>query len=365
MADAKTGSGKSFLRRRWLTILILVVVGGWIIVINLPTPQVEPTAFEPSGVLIADQDAGQPFHAKVVYSPSYLISIGGLEKVHPFDIRKYEKIHQALLADGLLTEEQTYKPAPITREELLLVHTEQYLEDLTSRWKTAEYLEAPVLLMAPVSLDKAVLGPFRSASGGTLLASRLAMENGVGINIGGGYHHAKPDRGEGFCLYADVAVAIRKLQAENVIHRAVVIDVDAHQGNGTAECLADDPTTFTFSIHQGNIYPNPKSTSDLDIELRVGTTDAQYMEILNKALGPVLDKANADVCFIVAGCDTLSTDPLASLQMTPEGVVERDSAIVAECIKRRLPVVFTLSGGYSPDAWRTQYLSIKNLLEAY
>ncbi|MFK7821209.1 MAG: histone deacetylase [Planctomycetaceae bacterium] len=363
-------SALSFIRRRWLSILMLVLVGGWIAFINLPGANLESTPYQPTGRTITSDDEASstswtPFRARVVYSPGYLISLGGLEKVHPFDIRKYEKIHKQLLQDGLLTDAQTFKPKPLTDEDLRLVHTQPYLDSLASRKMIAQYLEAPVIRWAPVSLDRAILAPFRCASGGTLLASRLAMESGIGINIGGGYHHAKPDRGEGFCIYADVAIAIRKLQQDGIATRAVVIDVDAHQGNGTAECLADDPNSFTFSIHQGDIYPVPKSESDLDIEVKSGTDDSQYLEVLNQNLGKVLDEAQADICFVVAGCDTLSTDPLASLQMTPDGIIQRDTMIVAECVRRRIPVVFTLSGGYSPEAWRTQYRVIKRLLEQY
>lgn len=354
----------SFLRRRWLTVLVLSVIGVWVTVINLPGGDFE--VHEPKmDVAKTDSEPDKPFVAKVVYSPGYLISIGGLEKLHPFDIRKYEKIHNQLIEDGLLTDEQTFKPKPLSHEQLLLVHTPEYLESLKSRKKVAEYLEAGILRLAPVSLDKAVLAPFRRASGGTLLAARLALDHGVGINIGGGYHHAKPHKGEGFCAYADVAIAIRQLQSENLIQRAIVIDVDAHQGNGTAECLADDDTTLTFSMHQGDIYPYEKSESDIDVELSAGTDDAEFMKILERYLDSMLEDFDADVCFVVAGCDTLATDPLAGLTMTPDGVVQRDSRIVAACATRRIPVVFTLSGGYSPKAWETQYRSVRKLLESY
>ncbi len=347
----------------------------WIVFINLPQTPFEVTEVnsnqptetnsqqsdEPSETV----DPDLPFDVSVVYSPGYLIDLGGMEKMHPFDIRKYEKIHNALINDGLLTEEQTLKPTPVTNEELLLIHTQGYLDDLKKRKKVAQYLEAPILQMAPVSLDRAVLEPFRRASGGTILAARAALTTGIGVNIGGGYHHAKPDRGEGFCLYADVPIAIRKLQSEKLIERAIVIDVDVHQGNGTIVCLPDDDSTFTFSMHQGDIYPIPKEVGDLDVELDAGMTDEQYMEVLSEHLPRILDGSDADICFIVGGCDPLDGDPLASLKMTPDGIVKRDHAIVQACIERKMPVVLTLSGGYSPDAWKSQYKSIKNLLETH
>jgi len=285
--------------------------------------------------------------------------------MHPFDIRKYEKIHKSLINDGLLTEQQTLKPAPVTLGDLLLIHTPEYLEELGVRAKVAQHLEAPVLQYAPLSLERAVLQPFRRASGGTILAARQALQTGIGINIGGGYHHAKPDRGEGFCLYADVPIAIRKLQSEKLINRAIVIDVDVHQGNGTIACLADDDSTFTFSMHQDNIYPIPKESGDLDVELSDGMEDEEYLNILAQHLPQILGDADADICFIVGGCDPLDGDPLAGLKMTHAGIVKRDHVIVEACVKRNLPVVLTLSGGYSRDAWKSQYLSIKNLIEVY
>ena len=306
-----------------------------------------------------------PFDVNVVYSPGYLIDLGGLEKLHPFDIRKYEKIHEALKSDKLLTDDQTLKPEPLTKEDLMLVHGEAYLDSLRNRKKLAGYLEAPALTLAPVSLNRAVLEPFRRASGGTLLAARMALKSGIGINIGGGYHHAKPNLGEGFCVFADVPIAIRKLQKEKQIKRAVVIDVDVHQGNGTILCLDGDNSTFTFSMHQKNIYPTPKEKGDLDVELPSGMGDAAYLKVLAKHLPSILDESDADICFIVGGCDPLAGDPLASLKMTPEGIVKRDQAIVEACVQRKIPVVLTLSGGYSPDAWKSQYMSIKNLIKQY
>ncbi len=306
-----------------------------------------------------------PFTISLVYSPGYLINLGGLEKMHPFDIKKYQKIHKQLVADGLVTDEKTLKPSPLTVEDLELIHTKQYLDDLKDRKKIAAYLEAPVLAFAPVSLETAVLNPFLRASGGTLLAARESLKCGIGINIGGGYHHAKPRKGEGFCLYADVPIAIRKMQKEGLIKKALVIDVDVHQGNGTAVCLANDETTLTFSMHQGNIYPIPKAESDLDVELDGGMQDEEYLEVLEEYLADLFTESAPDICFIVGGCDTLSGDPLASLEMTPEGIVKRDAMIVKACRDRNVPVVLTLSGGYSPDAWKSQYMSIKSLIETY
>jgi histone deacetylase 11 len=214
-------------------------------------------------------------------------------------------------------------------------------------------------------VDAALLNAFRHATGGTVLASRLALKHGIAINIGGGYHHAKPYQGEGFCVYADMPIAIRVLQKEKLIGRAMVIDLDVHQGNGTAVCFATDDSAFTFSMHQGNIYPIPKATSDLDIELKAGTNDEQFLSILDKNLGRAIDLANPDIIFLQAGCDTLKGDPLANLNMSLEGIVKRDAMVIDECVKRRIPIVMTLGGGYSKRAWEVQYASIARTLKKY
>lgn len=313
----------------------------------------------------AAQDSGVNGVVSIVYSKEYLIDLGGYERMHPFDIRKYDRIHRALLADNLLTDAQTHRPAPITEDQIKLIHNEEFLTGLRDKETVAVWLEAQVLARLPVDLDKGILEKFRRSSGGTLLAGRLALKHGVGINIGGGYHHAKPNKGEGFCIYADIPIAIRQLQNDGLIQRAVIIDVDAHQGNGTAVCLADDEKTFTFSMHQGDIYPNPRETSDLDVELVAGTNDEAFLKTLDQHLEAVLEKADADICFIVGGCDTLREDPLAALEMTQSGIVTRDERIVRACRDRNLPVVLTLAGGYSDNAWRAQYLSIKNLIEKF
>ena len=303
----------------------------------------------------------------VVYSDQYLIQLGGLESAHPFDIKKYQKIHQALLDDGLLTKAQTFQPSEATLEQLSLVHSNNYLtKSLSDSKKVVRYLEAPpAMAYLPIDIDKAVLRPFRMATGGTIKASDVALKSGIAINIGGGYHHAKPNIGEGFCLYADIPVAIKRLQKQKKIKRAVVIDVDAHQGNGTIVCLKGDSSVFTFSMHEGGIYPIPKEKGDLDVELKAGISDEAYMKLLKQHLPDVLDRAKADICFVVGGCDTLDGDPLTHLKMTHQGIVKRDAFIVAECVKRKLPVVLTTSGGYSPGAWEAQYKSFANLLKSY
>jgi histone deacetylase 11 len=312
-------------------------------------------------------DRAKAVQVALVYSGKYLIDLGGLEQAHPFDIRKYDRIYRQLVAEGVVDAGCVHQPGPISEEDILRVHTDRFLESLADSRAVAAYLEAPEVGLVPAPLvEQGILSPFRHATGGTLLAARKALDHGIGINLGGGYHHAKPSAGEGFCIYADMPIAIRVLQAEGRIRTALVIDLDVHQGNGTAVCLAGDESTFTFSVHQGNIYPVPKERSDLDVELQAGMGDDAYLELLAAQLPKVFQAAGKpDIVFYQAGCDTLAGDPLASLQMSEEGIVERDRMVIDACVRRGVPVVMALGGGYSPDAWHAQYASIRGIVEEY
>jgi len=302
----------------------------------------------------------------VVYSPGYEIRLGGLERLHAFDIHKYSRIYGALVKAGSLDRKKVLAPVPVTDEQVLLVHSPEFLASLKDKRAVARYLEAGVLRLLPESLlERKVINPFRRATGGTVLAARQALRCGIAINIGGGYHHAKPHAGEGFCLFADMPIAIRVLQREKSIKRALVIDLDVHQGNGTAVCDNGDDSVYTFSMHQGNIYPIPKEASDRDVELAPGTGDREYLALLGDELPALFDLASPDIVFLQAGCDTLKGDPLASLAMTEEGIVTRDSMVIDACVKRNIPVVMTLGGGYSRDAWHVQYASIAAILAKY
>jgi len=299
----------------------------------------------------------------VVYSKHYQIDLGGFEQMHSFDVHKYAKIYQALLAAGTIAPSDVFVPGPVTDQQVLRVHTPEFLRSLGDSRAVGRYLEQPKIGKLPAGMtDAAIVSAFRHATGGTVLAARLALACGVAINLAGGYHHAKPDAGEGFCIYNDIAVAIRDLQARGLIRRALVVDLDVHQGNGTAVCFAGDDSVFTFSMHEGDIYPVPKEASDLDVELPAGMGDEAYLALLKRHLPGLFEQARPDLVVLQAGCDTLAGDPLARLEMTREGVIERDAAVIDECVRRGVPVVMTLGGGYSRGAWSTQYASILRTL---
>jgi len=330
-----------------------------------PAPDSQPTP-APLADKPADRKKPKDVKIAVVYRKEYEISLGGLEKAHPFDVHKYSKIHRQLRKKRLLRRDDTYEPEQISVTDMARIHVPAYIESLKSPRAAAKYLEMPLAAALPAGvLENGIIKPFRYATGGTLLAARLALKCGAAINIGGGYHHAKPTSGEGFCVFADIPIAIRALQEEKLIKRALIIDVDVHQGNGTIVCLGNDETTFTFSMHQRDIYPIPKETGDLDVNLESGTTDETFLKILAENLPGIYAAARPDIVFIVAGCDTLEADPLASIAMTVEGLVKRDAMIMAACVKRGVPAVMTLAGGYSKLAWTAQYQSIANLLKTY
>lgn len=302
----------------------------------------------------------------VVYSQRYQIALAGFERLHPFDINKYAKIYLQLQTDGLLRPDDVFVPQEISGDELLRVHTTAYLDRLQQPAMLARYLEFELARFAPAALtDAAVLTPFRYATGGTLLAARLALKHGIGINLGGGYHHAEPDRGGGFCIYADMPVAIRALQSEGAIRRTLVVDLDVHQGNGTALCFHDDDTVFTFDMHERDIYPIPKQKNDLDVPLPAGMRDERYLAKLAELLPGVFEKSRPDIVFLQAGVDSLAGDPLAHWELSPEGIVRRDLMVFGEAADRGVPIVMVLGGGYSDGAWHAQYRSIRSIIEKY
>ncbi len=274
----------------------------------------------------------------VVWSPRYEVDIGP----HVFPTVKYRKVRERLLEDGLLTEADFVEPEPATWAELERVHTREYLEKIRKDDLSPSERR---ILEVPFSAD------LREASvlcaGGTIRAAELALANGVGIHLGGGFHHAFPGHGEGFCLLNDVAVAVRALQDRRRIRRAAVIDLDVHQGNGTAEIFRAAPEVFTFSMHQEWNYPTAKPPSDLDVGLEDGVSDDRYLELLELHLSEILDEHGSELVLYVAGADPYHEDQLGGLALSMEGLRERDRTVFQECRRRGIPVAMTPAGGYA------------------
>jgi acetoin utilization deacetylase AcuC-like enzyme len=277
---------------------------------------------------------------QVFYSPRYYADIG---QGHIFPIRKFELVRDRLLAEGTLHLDDMIEPSPATVEQVLLVHTEDYVSRLCSGTLTPKELRR---LGLPWS-ESLVRRSFY-AVGGTIAAAHAALIEGYGSNLAGGTHHSFADRGEGFCVLNDAAVAIRLLRKEGLIQRAAIVDCDVHQGNGTATIFADDADTFTFSIHGANNYPLFKARSTLDIELPDGTADDAYFAILTNHL-PTVFAFDPDLVFYLAGADPHAGDKLGRLALTIDGLRERDLCVLRECYERELPVVTVMSGGYGKD----------------
>ncbi len=268
------------------------------------------------------------------WSPKYRLDW----KDHVFWVRKYELVAERLAAAGA----RFLEPPAATDAQLGLVHTAEYLRHLELLTQTPDlgYAEFEV----PCGPD--VLEAFRLSTGGTILAARKALELGAAGNVGGGFHHAFAGHGEGFCLLNDLAVAIRVVQAEGLAKRVSVIDLDLHQGNGTAAIFDGDPSVHTFSMHQENNYPR-KERSTWDIGLDDYAGDEEYLGLLRPAVPRILDEFRPDLVLYQAGADPFEEDKLGLLKLTIGGLAERDRIVYRECRKRGIPVAVTLGGGYA------------------
>lgn len=277
---------------------------------------------------------------KFVYHEGYDLNLGS----HVFPSRKYRMICDRMLQEGFATPEDFVQPQPASDEDILRVHDPAWVSRLKNG--SLSFLE---LRQLEIPYSREMVEAFWLAAGGTTLAGRLALKERIGFNIGGGFHHAFPDHGEGFCAIHDVAVAIRTLQAERLIERAMVVDTDVHQGNGTAGIFAIDPSVFTLSIHQFNNYPSEKPASNLDMNLEDGTGDSKYLEILGAACEQALDEFTPQLIMYVAGADPYREDQLGGLSLTIEGLKARDQLVFDLARKRDIPVAVSLAGGYARD----------------
>jgi acetoin utilization deacetylase AcuC-like enzyme len=293
---------------------------------------------------------------KCSYHPGYQVP---LSPGHPFPMSKFPLLKDRLLAEGILSLDDIIEPEPLDMETLALVHTGEYLAKLA-----ATGLSATEQRVLGLPWSESLWLRSRLASGGTLLASRVALVEGLAGNLAGGTHHAFADHGEGFCVLNDVAVSIAKLRRERLISRAVVIDLDVHQGNGTAAIFANDEAVFTFSMHGERNYPSVKMNSKLDIGLPDRLDDAGYLVALRKHLPDVLDAARPDIAFYLAGVDVAAGDRYGKLALTDEGIRLRDREVIAAVRGRGIPLVLVLAGGYAATRTRTAELHTHAFREA-
>jgi acetoin utilization deacetylase AcuC-like enzyme len=277
---------------------------------------------------------------KLIYHEGYDLNLGS----HVFPSQKYRMIRDRMLQEAFATAEDFVQPQAASDEDILRVHDAAWVTRLKNG--SLSFLE---LRQLEIPYSHEMVEAFWLAAGGTTLAARLALKDRIGFNIGGGFHHAFPGHGEGFCAIHDVAVAIRTLQAEGLIERAMVVDTDVHQGNGTAGIFAIDPSVFTLSIHQFNNYPSEKPASNVDINLEDGTGDQEYLERLGAACEEALRQFTPQLILYVAGADPYREDQLGGLSLTLEGLKARDRLVFEFARRRELPVAVTLAGGYARD----------------
>ena len=283
---------------------------------------------------------GRRFPFKFVYSNEYwLLDLGH----HVFPIRKYRLIYERLLAMGA-KKEIFLKPEPASEEDILRVHSIKYFRKLKAGILSSSEVQALELPYSQALVEFALL-----TVGGTVLTASEALKDGLALHIGGGFHHAFPDHGEGFCVLNDVAVAVEKLRAEGKIRKAMIVDCDLHQGNGTGVIFSGKDQVFTFSIHQMDIYPSEKAVSSLDIGLWSGDGDEAYLARMRAHFPRLYYEFRPDLVIYLAGADPYGKDQLGGLDLTLEGLKERDRIVIEEARKLRIPVAIVLAGGYAAE----------------
>jgi len=298
---------------------------------------------------------GRRFPFQFVYDEEYWMLNTGK---HIFPVRKYRLIHERLATMGA-RKENFLKPEPVADDVLQLVHTAKYLKKIQTKSLTKDELQA---LELPFSADLATFA--RLHVGGTILAAERAIEDGVCVHLGGGFHHAFSDHGEGFCLFNDTAVAVEKLHQSGRIKKTMIVDCDVHQGNGTAAIFENRKDVFTFSIHQMDIYPSKKMTGSLDVGLWSGDGDRPYLEAMREHFPKLYRKFRPDLVFYLAGADPLAGDQLGGLTVTKAGLLARDRIVLEEVFRLRIPTVILLAGGYARDPAETTDVHVNTIRTA-
>jgi acetoin utilization deacetylase AcuC-like enzyme len=292
---------------------------------------------------------------KLVYHERYDLNLGP----HVFPSQKFRLIAESLHEQGIAAPEDFLAPAPVADEDLLRVHTPDWVRKL----KTGT-LTASEVMKLEIPYSRELVEAVWLATGGSILAAQSALRDGFGMNLGGGFHHAYADHGEGFCAIHDVAVAIRRVQADDAIRKVMVVDTDVHHGNGTAAIFADDPTVFTISIHQENNYPAHKPPSSLDLDLDDRVEDDEYLDTLIPAVERALAEFAPDMLFYVGGADPFCEDQLGGLMLTKKGLMQRDRRVFEAARKRGIPVATALAGGYARRVEDTVRIHVNTVVAA-
>lgn len=304
---------------------------------------------------------------KLVYSPRYNSDLSALGINIPFALDRGQRVLDELAAKNSAAVPYC-RPKPLTKSDLLLVHDKKYLDSLKipATWAAIFGLrKAPELNGDTKRAIRKLLAEIRLKCGGTLHAARHALKYGLAANLGAGYHHAFADHGDGYCSINDVAIAIRKLKAEGLCKKVMIVDVDLHQGNGNAAIFRDDPDVYTFSIHAEEVYPQKKEKSSLDVSI---TDDERhlYQEKLEAGVNQALAEFTPDLVFFVQGSDPYVKDTAVGfryLRLNLEQLKKRDNFVIDTCIKRGLPLALVFAGGYGPEVWRVHYNAVQHMLD--
>lgn len=292
---------------------------------------------------------------KLIYHDHYDLHLGA----HIFPSQKYRLVREQLFAEASAAPDDFVAPQPATDEDILRVHSQDYVYKL--KHGTLSHTE---IMRMEVPYSKELIEACWLAAGGSILAGQRALEDGWAANIGGGFHHAYPDHGEGFCVIHDVAVAIRRLQFDRAIETAMVVDTDVHHGNGTAAIFGGDGTVFTLSIHQENNYPYPKPPSTIDVHLPDGVNDHDYLAILETNLHKAFHDFSPQILFYIGGADPYREDQLGGLALTMEGLAQRDALVFDYARRHRVPVAITLAGGYARRVADTVRIHVNTIVAA-
>ena len=263
---------------------------------------------------------------------------------HKFPMAKYSRLRERILAEGIITPDQLHEAPAAEWDDLRLVHDPSYVEAVANGTVPADIQRRIGFPWSPQMVERA-----RRSVGATIAAAQAALDDGTAANLAGGTHHAFADRGEGFCVFNDVAVAARVLQRDQHARRIAIVDLDVHQGNGTAAIFTGDASVFTFSMHGAQNFPFRKEIGDLDVPLNDGTADEEYLALLETHLPSVLNGHQPDFVFYLAGADPYEGDRLGRLKMTIDGLRRRDEMVIDACRHAGLPLAISMSGGYAPD----------------
>ena len=293
---------------------------------------------------------------KIFYSDHFVLP---LPEGHRFPMIKYSILRERVEASGICRPEEMIVPHPVSDAEILRSHQEVYLRRVVSGTLTEKEMRRIGFPWSQRMVERS-----RRASGGTLGACLAALEDGFAANLAGGTHHAFADRGEGYCVFNDSAIAARAVQAEGLVERVLVVDTDVHQGNGTAAIVRGDATIYTLSIHGAKNFPFRKEESDLDLALPDGADDGEFLDALEEGLERALEESRAELAIYLAGADPFEDDRLGRLSVSKEGLAERDRLVLESCRERGIPVAVTMAGGYARNVEDTVEIHLQSIKRA-